>query len=399
MAHTPPPDVPPARRHDVELRMQQAQRMEAIGRMAGGIAHDLNNLLTVIRGYADLAIAELGDTDLARDLEEVRKASDRAVDLTRQLLAFSRRQPPSPTRLDINALLSDSARLLRRLLGETIHLECTFSDDLWQARADRAQVEQVVMNLAVNARDAMTDGGRLAITTSNARIDDARADHLAVAPGEYVSIAVQDTGAGMTADVMTRLFEPFFSTKTVEDGAGLGLATVRGIVTLHRGAVDVVSVPGTGSTFTVLLPRDDHRDSDAPAQDERHDLAPGHSATILVVEDEDAVRMLARTILTRAGFEVIDACNATDALSRSAAHLGPIDLLLTDVVLPGSSGPSLAATLHRSRPTTRVVFMSGYTGDAIQHAQLGGAALLPKPFASPDLVRIVERTLWGPPRG
>jgi nitrogen-specific signal transduction histidine kinase/CheY-like chemotaxis protein len=396
MPRKPPSDVSPSRRHDLELRLQQAQRMEAIGRMAGGIAHDLNNLLTVIRGYADLAILELGDTDLSRDLEEVRKASDRAVDLTRQLLAFSRRQAPAPSQLDINALLSDSARLLRRLLGETIVLDCAFSDDLWPARADRGQVEQVVMNLAVNARDAMSEGGRLSIVTSNATLDAAHARHLGVAAGDYVSIAVRDTGEGMTSEVVTRLFEPFFTTKAIEDGAGLGLATVRGIVTLHRGAVDVVSVPGKGSTFTVLLPRDRHDEADVPGG---HAIVPRPSAdgaTILLVEDEAAVRALASTILAKAGFTVVEAANATEALSRAAAREGPIDLLLSDVVLPGSSGPSLAATLHETRPDTRVVFMSGYAGDAWHHAHLGGAALLPKPFSAAGLVAAVDRALAAP---
>ena len=377
--------------------MQQAQRMEAIGRMAGGIAHDLNNLLTVIRGYADLAIVELGDCDLAKDLDEVRRASDRAVDLTRQLLAFSRRQPPAPSQLDINALLSDSARLLRRLLGETIVLDCAFSDDLWPARADRGQVEQVVMNLAVNARDAMSDGGRLSIVTSNATLDAEHAGHLGVTPGDYVSIAVRDTGAGMTAEVVTRLFEPFFTTKAIEDGAGLGLATVRGIVTLHRGAVDVVSVPGKGSTFTVLLPRDQHVEADVPGDLAIPPRPTAQGATILLVEDEVAVRALASTLLSRAGFQVVEAANATEALSRAAAHDGPIALLLSDVVLPGSSGPSLAAALHDARPGTRVVFMSGYAGDALQHACRGGATVLPKPFSAAGLVAAVDRALAAPP--
>jgi len=396
MDYKVPTDGSATRRHDLELRLQQAQRMEAIGRMAGGIAHDLNNLLTVIRGYAELAIAELGACDMANDLVEVRTAADRAVDLTRQLLAFSRRQPPAPERLDINALLSDSARLLRRLLGETIALECTFADELWEARADRGQVEQVVMNLAVNARDAMPDGGRLSISTANAHVDGERATALGVDPGDFVAIAVRDTGTGMTADVLTRLFEPFFSTKAVTEGAGLGLSTVRGIVALHRGAVDVISVPGKGSTFTVWLPRDAHAAHVAPLP-VGVQTSPGCAATVLVVEDEDAVRTLARTILVRAGYTVIDAADAQIALSLAAAHDGPIDLLLTDVVLPGSSGPSLAASLHASRPQTRVVFMSGYAGDPAAYARLSAVTLLRKPFTSAVLVRTLEEALAAEP--
>ena len=379
----------------LEEQFRQAQKMEAVGQLAGGIAHDFNNLLTAILGNTQLLLRDLPPGDAKRgDVEEIRKASERAASLTRQLLAYSRRQMLQPEVLDLNVVVAEMDKMLRRLIGEHIALEAVLAPDLGRVRADPNQIEQVIVNLAVNARDAMPDGGKLTIETANVDLDEAFAQaHLGSVPGSYAQLAVTDTGAGMDATVRAHLFEPFFTTKEVGKGTGLGLATVYGIVKQSGGYISVYSEPGRGSSFKIYLPRI-ATPPEAAAGPQKGGPAPG-SETVLVVEDEPAVLTLSRRALEAQGYVVLAASDPIAALRVVERHGGTIHLLLTDVVMPGLSGRELADRLTAQRPGIRVLYMSGYPGDAVvQHGTLpSGSAFLQKPFSPDGLARKVRDVL------
>ncbi len=386
-------------RRILEEQVMMSQKMEAIGRLAGGVAHDFNNILTAIGGYSDLLLADLPPDDRRRhDVEEIHQATQRAAALTQQLLAFSRRQVLQPKVINLNALVPDIEKMLRRLIGEDILFATVLHPRLGNVRADPGQLEQVIVNLAVNARDAMSDGGRLTIETRNVELDEAyTAEHPAVKPGRYVMLAVTDTGVGMDQETKARIFEPFFSTKVRGKGTGLGLATVYGIVQQTGGHIWPYSEPGRGTTMRVYLPR-----VDAPADPIEHsrDAAPETlrgSETILVVEDEAPVRAVTRQLLERNGYTVLEAPDGAAALALvdGAAGGRHIDLLLTDVIMPGMSGRELAVQLNARRPNVRVLFMSGYTDDAVvRHGMLEpGLAYLEKPFRPTALLRKVRGVL------
>jgi two-component system cell cycle sensor histidine kinase/response regulator CckA len=382
-------------RVQLEQQLRQAQKMEAVGRLAGGIAHDFNNILTAITGYIDLLLEDLGATDPRReDAQEVRKAADRAAALTRQLLAFSRQQVMQPRVLDLNALVTELEKMLRRLLGEDIDLATRLDPALAAVKADPGQLEQVIMNLAVNARDAMPAGGKLTIETANTELDDAYArEHFPATPGRYVLLAVSDTGTGMTPEVQAHLFEPFFTTKERGKGTGLGLATVYGIVKQSGGFIWVYSEFGHGTTFKVYLPQVEEaaapRASVAPAGLQRG------TETVLLAEDEAPVRAVARQVLERQGYKVLEAPSAEAALDLAQRYSGPIHVLLTDVVMPGLSGHDLAQRLAALRPEIRVIYMSGYSDDAItRHGLLEpGLAYVQKPFTPDVIARKVREVL------
>jgi PAS domain S-box-containing protein len=379
----------------LEEQFRQAQKMEAVGQLAGGIAHDFNNLLTAILGNSQLLLRELPPGDPKRgDVEEIRKASERAAGLTRQLLAYSRRQLLQPEVLDLNVVVADMDRMLRRLIGEHIALVAVRAPDLGRVRADPNQIEQVIVNLAVNARDAMPDGGKLTIETSNVEIDEAFTQaHLGAVAGRYAMVAVTDTGAGMDATVRAHLFEPFFTTKEVGKGTGLGLATVYGIVKQSDGYISVYTELGKGSSFKVYLPRIEAAPAGAAAAVK---IGPARgSETVLIVEDEGAVLKLTRRALEAQGYTVLAAADGGDALRIVERHGGTIHLLLTDLVMPGLSGRELADQLQVRRPGIRVLYMSGYPGDAVvQHGSLTpGSAFLQKPFSPDSLARKVRDVL------
>jgi PAS domain S-box-containing protein len=391
------------KRQELELQLIHSQKMEAIGRLAGSVAHDFNNLLTVIGSYADIGLMQVREGDpLSRELREIGQASERAARLTRQLLAFSRRQILRPETLDLDQVLQGMEPMLRRLIGEDIELELVRRPGLGLTLADPGQIEQVVMNLVVNARDAMPDGGRLTLETAIAEIaGDEEAERLDAAPGRYVVLQVSDTGCGMDEAVRARLFEPFFSTKEPGKGTGLGLATVYGIIEQSGGGVAVRSTPGEGATFRVYLPRIEVatpiRRSEAPAI-----TSCRGTERILVVEDDVPVRGLVLSILTAAGYTVITAATGDEALRacEDAAREGrPIDALLTDVIMPGMNGRDLAAKLRGVYPRLKVVFMSGYTDDVIGHHGVlePEVRLINKPFKVAELERQVREALDEPP--
>ena len=388
----------------LEEQFRQAQKMEAVGQLAGGIAHDFNNLLTAILGNTQLLLRDLPPGGaMHADVEEIRKASERAAALTRQLLAYSRRQMLQPESLDLNVVVADMDRMLRRLIGEHIELATVLAPELGRVRADPSQLEQVMVNLVVNARDAMPEGGKLTIETANVELDEAYArEHLGAVAGAYVRLAVTDTGTGMDASVRAHLFEPFFTTKEVGKGTGLGLATVYGIVKQSGGYVSVYTEPGHGSSFKVYLPRTASPASPASAAapasssttSPRPPAARG-SETILIVEDDPAVLALSSRALEAQGYTVLAAADGTAALRVVERHGGPIHLLLTDLVMPGMSGRDLAAHLAARRAGIRVLYMSGYPGDAVVHrgALAPGSAFLQKPFAPDGLARKVRDVL------
>ena len=396
-----------------EEQLRQVQKMDAVGKLAGGIAHDFNNLLMVIRGDSDLILRRLPEGDpLRTSAEGIRDAADQAATLTKKLLAFSRKQVLAPTVLDINRVVAGLDKMLDRLFGETIELVTATSVELGSVRADPGQIEQVLLNLAVNARDAMPDGGRLSIETANVEVDDAEAARRGVKAGPYVMLEVSDTGVGMDDEMRAHLFEPFFTTKDRGKGTGLGLSTVYGIVDQSGGHIQVESQPGKGTTFRVFLPRVDEAAANgegddrgsvpeadggsAKATDPRSLAARGE--TILLVEDEQRVRAVVREILDMHGYEVIEAPHGAEALTLSARHPGPIHLLLTDVVMPEMGGCELAQRLAVLRPSMKVLYMSGYTDDAIvRHGVLGaGLAFLPKPFTPGALAASLRDILDAP---
>ncbi len=382
-------------RHSLEAQLRQAQKMEAVGRLAGGVAHDFNNLLTVITSYSQLLLEDMARADPRRaDLEEIQRAATGAAGLTRQLLAFSRQQVLEPRVLNLNDVLSAAGKMLQRLLGEDVSLQMTLAPSLGNVKADPGQIEQVIMNLAVNARDAMPDGGKLTIETGNTDLDAAyAAQHSVVAPGSYVMITVTDTGLGMDEATKARLFEPFFTTKEKGKGTGLGLATVYGIVKQSNGFIWVYSESGHGTSFKVYLPR--VGEAPAVAAEARPLLTNRGSETILLAEDASGVRAVSEEILTRLGYTVLVASDGRAALELAAAHRGPIHLLVTDVIMPEMSGRQLADRLRQQRPSLKVLFVSGYTDDAIvRHGILEpGIAFLQKPFTPLTLARKVREAL------
>ncbi len=388
-------------RRALEQQLRQAQKMEAIGRLAGGIAHDFNNLLMVISGYSEFLLERIGPEPALRGpAQEIGKAAERATALTRQLLAFSRKQMLAPKVVDLNGVVTENLKMLTRLIGEDIDLVMVPGADIGAVKADPGQIEQVVMNLAVNARDAMPHGGKLTIETANVKLDANYARfHSPVQPGDYVMLAISDTGMGMDAETQTHIFEPFYTTKGLK-GTGLGLSTVYGIIKQSEGYIWVYSEPGRGTTFKIYLPR-----VDATLQLEPLPAAtlPDPSGrgreTILLVEDEETLRRLTRQSLENQGYSVIDAADGAAAIRLSQAHQGPIHLLLTDVIMPGMNGRELANQISPARPEMKVLYMSGYTENHIGHNGTldQGITLLQKPFTLPALKAMVREVLDTPP--
>lgn len=382
--------------HNLEQQLQVSQKMEAIGILAGGVAHDFNNLLSVILGHTELAMLTLRDGDpLKDDLLEVKKAGDRAAVLTRQLLAFGRKQVMQPVPLNLNQIAEGIEKMLRRILGEAITYVQILAPDLGVVRADPSQIEQVLMNLVVNSRDAMSVGGKLTIETSNVELDaEYGARHVDVKPGPYVMLAVTDTGRGMDEQTKRRIFDPFFTTKEKGKGTGLGLSTVYGIVKQSGGNIWVYSELGMGTTFKIYLPRELSAKATLPRLQAVLEPARG-SETILVVEDEESLRKVARRALEAAGFKVLTAGDGNEALLISAQHEGIIHLLLTDVVMPRMGGQALAQALLKTRPLTKVLYMSGYADNAfIDHGVVDeGTHFIGKPFTAADIARKVRSVL------
>ena len=387
-------DVTDVRRMEEQLR--QSQKMEAVGRLAGGVAHDFNNLLTAISGYSDLLLHRLPEySTLRRDVEEIRKAGDRAAALTRQLLAFSRRQVLQPKVLDLNAVVTNMGQMLRRLVGEDIALSTDLSPSLSRVNVDPGQIEQVIVNLALNARDAMPDGGKVVIETSNAELDeDYCSRHPYVTPGRFVMVAVSDTGHGMSAEVKEHIFEPFFTTKPKGSGTGFGLSTTYGAVKQAGGSIEVYSEVGVGTTIRIYLPRVEGKPPEIAGAD-RPGTLRGGTETVLLVEDEEIVRKLAVRVLDELGYRVLQAGNGDEAITLALGCGERIDLLLTDVVMPGMSGRELANRLTQVHPGTRVLFTSGYTDDAIVHHGVldDGVAFLGKPYSPLALAGKVREVL------
>jgi two-component system cell cycle sensor histidine kinase/response regulator CckA len=380
----------------LEVQLLQARKLEAVGRLTGGIAHDFNNILTAIIGNAEIILADLPKGDPMREgVEEIRVAGDRAVSLTGQLLAFSRKQVLQPTVMSLNETVRDMDRMLRRIIGEDIELRTILAPDLGLVEADAGQIEQVIMNLAVNARDAMPVGGKLTIETANAELDEgySRA-HIAVIPGSYVMLSVSDTGVGMTKEVQGQIFEPFFTTKEIGKGTGLGLSTVYGIVKQSKGNIWVYSEPGKGTTFKIYLPRVERSIYTKKKRDKKAGPVTG-SETILIVEDDEMVRNFTARVLKGCGYRVLVAADGEEAVRVSGTHEGPIHLMLTDVVMPGMSGQELGERLGASRPGIKALYMSGYADNAIVHHGVldPEKAFLPKPFTPDALGRKVREVL------
>jgi PAS domain S-box-containing protein len=381
----------------LEEQLRQSQKMDAVGRLAGGVAHDFNNLLTVIKGYSDILLDDFQASDPKRGaLEEIKRSADRAAALTRQLLAFSRQQVSEPKVLDLNAIIRNMENMLRRLLGADVELRTTLQSQLGRVKADASQVEQIIMNLAVNSRDAMPRGGKLMIETVNVKLDNSLISQFAAgaAPGDYVMISVSDTGEGMDADTQSRIFEPFFTTKELGKGTGLGLSTVYGIVKQSGGQVAVKTEVGIGTTFKVYLPRVDSVAESLYADGGVQKLDAG-TETVLVVEDDEALRGLVSQVLTKRGYKVLMAADPQSAVEINAQHRGPIQLLLTDFVLRQMNGHELAQKVTASRPGTRVLFMSGYTSEAIAHQGNleADVSFLQKPFTTAGLAQKVREVL------
>jgi PAS domain S-box-containing protein len=386
-------------RRNLEEQLLQAQKMEAVGRLAGGVAHDFNNLLTAIMGYSELALDALPEDHPEHNhIEEIRKAGERAAALTRQLLAFSRKQIFEPEVLCLNEVVSGMTKMLKRMIPEDVELVAVLDPGLERVKLDPTQMEQVLLNLAVNARDAMPGGGKLTLETANVELDVAYAkSHPEVQPGHYVMLAVSDTGCGMDEATKARIFEPFFTTKEKSKGTGLGLSTVYGIVKQSGGSIFVYSEPGKGTAFKIYLPRveealEPQRASAGPREQ------PKGAETVLVAEDDETLRRLIYEILQSSGYAVLEAGRGEEALRLAGEHAGPIHLLITDMVMPGMGGREVAGRLAALRPGTRVLFVSGYTDDAIvRHGVLeSGLAFLQKPFVPEALLRKVREVLDGP---
>jgi nitrogen-specific signal transduction histidine kinase/ActR/RegA family two-component response regulator len=380
-------------------QLQQSQKMEAVGRLAGGVAHDFNNSLGVILGYTELLMRHAAEGQKGK-LGEILKATQHASGLTRQLLAFSRKQIVDPKVLDLNALSSDLEKMLGRLIGEDIDLAIVPGAALGQVKADPGQLEQVVMNLCVNARDAMPDGGLLRIETANVELGAGHVEHETIAPGRYVMLAVSDTGSGMDKETLSKIFEPFFTTKEEGKGTGLGLAMVYGIVKQAGGYVGVLSKVGQGTTFKIYLPRIDEPQTELDLEAEAP-MAPRGWETILLVEDEGSLRSIAREILEEHGYRVIDASGPDAAIEIAHRLPETIHLLVTDVVMPRMNGRVLAESLVAGRPHLRILYMSGYTDDIIAHRGVleSGTQLLEKPFTARALLERVRAVLGEPGAG
>ncbi|HXA51602.1 MAG TPA: PAS domain S-box protein [Candidatus Acidoferrum sp.] len=387
-----PTDV--TERMKLEVQLRQAQRLESVGRLAGGVAHDFNNLLTVINGYSEMVLADLPAGENTREsILQIREAGERAASLTKQLLAFSRQQVIEPAVLNMNTIVSDTLKLLERLMGEDVTFVTRLASDLGHVMADAGQLQQMVMNLAVNARDAMPGGGTLLIETANTSFDDTYlAAHPEVRPGPYVMLAVTDTGIGMTAEIQSKIFEPFFTTKEKGKGTGLGLATVYGMVKQSGGWIWVYSEPGKGTTFKIYLQRTDEPLSKAKAASNR---GLRGTETILVVEDQSDLRALAVTALSRYGYSVHGAGSGREALGFCHEFASPIHLVLTDVVMPDMNGKELAGRMAALRPETHILYMSGYTANVIVHHGVvdDGVAFLQKPFTPESLAAKVREVL------
>jgi two-component system cell cycle sensor histidine kinase/response regulator CckA len=379
----------------LEEQFRQSQKMEAFGQLAGGVAHDFNNLLTVINGYSDLLLMRMPPGDPGRVMvEEIQKAGELSASLTRQLLVFTRKQVVAPKVLDLDAIVADAEKMLRRMIGEDVRLETNLGGEGGRVRADPGQLEQVLMNLAVNARDAMPRGGCLTIETRHAELDEGHGD---LVPGRYAVLAVSDTGSGMTREVRSRIFEPFYTTKGVGKGTGLGLAVVHGIVEEAGGQIAVRSEVGVGTTFEVYLPWVDQPVATRPSRSGDR-TAPRGAETVLLVEDEEGVRALTRHVLAAAGYAVLEAADGDEALDIAAGHAGPIHLLMTDVVMPGLGGRELADRVLALHPAAKVLYVSGYTDDAVvRHGVLEeDVQFLQKPF-SPGMLAIKVREVLDTP--
>ncbi len=384
-------------RKQLQEQLFLSQKLEAVGRLSGGIAHDFNNLLGVIIGYSEALQQKIGSEDPYREaVDEIQKAGQRAASLTQQLLAFSRRQVLEPKILDLNSIVKDVEKMLRRLIGEDIELRTILSEGLARVKADRGQIEQVILNLAVNSRDAMPLGGKLTLETSNIVLTEAdAARHRFVSPGPCVMLQVSDTGTGMDSQVQSHVFEPFFTTKEKGKGTGLGLATVYGIVKQSGGYIWLESEPGKGAKFIICLPRVEgmvEEETRKPAMPAMRAVGP---RTILLVEDEPSLRKLTRRVLVESGYTVLEAAGAPEAMETARRSDSPIDLLLTDIVMPGMNGHELAAQLSAQRPDMKVLFMSGYTDGAVAtHGELKpGIAILRKPFSRDTLAKYVAEVL------
>ena len=382
--------------HRSEEQLRQSQKMEAIGRLAGGVAHDFNNILTGISGYSEMLLLNLPNEDLLRqDVVQIQQATERAATLTRQLLAFSRKQVIQPERLNLNEVMANMDTMLRRILSEDIDLQTFLGPDLGMVNADPGQMEQVILNLVVNARDAMPQGGKLTLETANVELDeDCVRKHAQAKPGPYVLLAVSDTGVGLTSETQEHIFEPFFTTKKQGKGTGLGLSMVYGIVEHAGGFIGVYSEPGHGTTLKIYLPRLDKSAEAAQSTRPSTSAEPGWE-TILLVEDEELVRKVLRRMLALNGYTVLEAAIGLEALRINQEHQAPIHLLLTDVVMPGMSGPKLAEALVPLRPEMKVLYMSGHTENAIVHHGVlePGIAFIQKPFRHSALLQKVREVL------
>ena len=374
-------------REKVEAQLRQAQKVESLGRLAGGVAHDLNNMLSVIFGHTDLAIGQVDPGHrLREDLEEIRKAAQRSADLTRQLLAFARRQTIAPKVLDLNETLTGMLKMLRRLVGEDIVVDWLPDPKLWPVEADRSQIDQILVNLCVNARDAIAGVGTLTLRTRNVTIDASAAGaREELVPGDYATLAVTDDGCGLDEETVAQIFEPFFTTKPLGQGTGLGLATVYGVVKQNGGFIDVDTAPGRGTTFTIHLPRHQGR-APSPGASIPAPVTRGNE-TILLVEDEPAILKVTTMVLEGLGYTVLTANSAREAIRLASAHVGRIHLLLTDVVMPEMNGKDLARHLASLHPEVKLLFMSGYTSDVIARRGVleEGVNFLQKPFSQETL--------------
>jgi two-component system cell cycle sensor histidine kinase/response regulator CckA len=380
----------------LQEQFRQSQKMEAIGQLAGGIAHDFNNILTIIKGYSQLSLSELKENDpLRENIKEIQKASERAANLTRQLLAFGRRQVMDVKVLDLNTVLGDLDKMLHRIIGEDIELIRLLAENLGRVKVDPGQIEQVIMNLAVNARDAMPRGGKLTIETANVELDGKYAlKHIGVKPGHYVMLSVSDTGCGMTPEVKDRVFEPFFTTKERGKGTGLGLSTVYGIVKQSNGNIWVYSEPGKGTTFKIYLPRVDETQEASKENEVKEEITAGRE-NVLIVEDDESVRKMAVLVLEKKGYTVLEAKDGNEALLLCKARKEPIHLILTDVVMPGMSGRQLVDGLRKVHQEIKALYMSGYTDNAIVHHGVlkKGMNFIQKPFTIDGLASKVREVL------
>jgi len=383
-------------REKLEAQLHQAQKMEAVGRLAGGVAHDFNNMLSLILGHAELALEEIEPSHpLYANLEEMKIAGERSAELTRQLLAFARKQTISPVKLDLNEILEGMLKMLQRLIGEDIELNWIPGSDLWPVKLDPGQIDQVLANLCVNARDAIVDVGKIKIETRNVKIDEAYCDdHPGLSPGSYVRLSVSDNGCGIDTETLENIFEPFFTTKGIGKGTGLGLSTVYGIVKQNNGFIDVYSEPGRGTTFKIYLPRFEAGAIESLEERERKSVEKG-CETILIVEDEPAILAMTKMMLKKTGYTVLAAKTPGEAIRIAQEYPGNIDLLLSDVVMPEMNGWDLAMKIISLYPNLKRIFMSGYTADVIAHHGVleKGVNFIQKPYSRKDLGSKVREVL------